>query len=136
MADNSAADTLNTEALYKQVLSLTEDAVAHEGVYNPDSFRRALDAVLAMGKIIGRRITLAEQPRNPVVGEVWCDRAAADYLIEITHFHPDGVVQYQRGRYAGHHVSVGAFRNCYHPTTPPYDRLIEDWTKIVEADIR
>lgn len=80
--DESGSDHLNTEALYIQVMELVVSAIAAPDKFNLTDLRRALDPILAYGKIIGRRGALRESGR------------AADG-----------------------------------------DRLIEDWTKIAEADV-
>lgn len=86
MADNSTADTLNTEALYLQVLNLVSESLCDPRTFNPDDLRRALDSVLTYGKIIGRRTAFSS--------------------------------------------------NIPHGSLVENDRLIEDWTRIAEADIQ
>jgi hypothetical protein len=150
MPDNSTADHLNTEALYMQVLRLVGDVVYDmergKETYNEDDLLRALDPILAMGKIIGRRDALKDQPRMPVAGEIWRSITAPGCSVEISG-EQNWVITYRHM-----HCSTRAcpamrmgrpcsrpqpsFLRLYEPTTPAYDRLIEDWTKIVEADIR
>jgi hypothetical protein len=151
MTDNSTADHLNTEALYAQVTGLVYDVIydmkCGKETFNEDDLRRALDSILAVGKIIGRQGALKDQPRMPVQGEIWRDRLPPLGEVEILAVHPTDSVTFRRlqcshpaiphrtGDHQGR-VFVAAFLRLYEPTTPANDRLIEDWTKIVEADIR
>jgi hypothetical protein len=151
MPDNSTADHLNTEALYEQLLDLVMPKPSltswEAPEINPDDFRRAMDSILAMGKIIGRRDALKDQPRMPVVGEIWRDQGAPFGKTEILAVSATGSVTHRRMQCSQPHIPhpdsdhvgtrpLSSFLRLYEPTTPAYDRLIEDWTKIVEADIR
>ena len=59
MTDHSVELHLKSVELYDSVIDLVDLAVSRSD-WNPDDFRRALDPILNLGKIIGRRTAVPD----------------------------------------------------------------------------